>query len=109
VLAYAVNALAPKFGALPDRLAALQVIAYSMTPVWLAGIFYLVPALSFLFPMATVYALVLCVLGLRTLMRCTPQQALGYAFATLAIAFALWLVTGTLVTALMGFGPVTFD
>jgi hypothetical protein len=38
-------------------------------------------------------------------MRCTPQQALAYAFTTLGIAFALWIVTGALVTAVMGFGP----
>ena len=50
-----------------------------------------------------------CLFGLRVLMRCTPQQALGYAFATLGIAFALWVITGTIVTALMGFGPVMFD
>jgi hypothetical protein len=109
VLAYCVNAMAPRFQAVQDRLAALQVVAYSMTPVWLAGILYLLPALSFLWVVAALYAFVLAMLGLRTLMRCTPQQALAYAFTTLAIAFAVWVVTGTIVTALMGFGPVMFD
>jgi hypothetical protein len=109
VLAYCVKAMAPRFEAVPDRLAALQVVAYSMTPVWLVGVLYLLPALSFLWMFAAGYALVLALFGLRTLMRCTPQQALGYAFTTLAIAFVLWVVTGTVVTALMGFGPVMFD
>jgi hypothetical protein len=105
VLAWAVNAMAPKFQAVPDPLAALQVVAYSMTPVWLAGILHLVPPLEFLWIFAAAYALLLCLFGLRTLMRCTPQQALAYAFTTLGIAFALWIVTGALVTAVMGFGP----
>ena len=109
VLAWAVTALAPKFGARADRVAALQVVAYSMTPVWLAGVLYLVPVLAFLWLPAALYAFLLCLFGLRALMRCTPQQALAYAFTTLAIAFALWLVAGTLVTALVGFGPVMFD
>jgi hypothetical protein len=109
VLAYCVKAMAPRFEAVPDRLAALQVVAYSMTPVWLVGVLYLLPALSFLWMFAAAYALILALFGLRTLMRCTPQQALGYAFTTLAIAFVLWVVTGTVVTALMGFGPVMFD
>jgi hypothetical protein len=109
VLAYCVNAMAPKFQAVPDRLAALQVVAYSMTPIWLVGALYLLPALSFLWIFAAVYALVLALFGLRTLMRCTPQQALAYAFTTLGIAFALWVITGTIVTALMGFGPVMLD
>jgi len=68
-----------------------------------------VPPLAFLWLFAAAYAFVLCLFGLRVLMRCPPQQALGYAFATLGIAFALWIVTGTIVTAMVGFGPVMFD
>jgi hypothetical protein len=109
VLAWAVHAMAKKFEAVPDRLAALQVVAYSLTPVWLAGLLYLVPPLSFLWLFAAAYALLLCLFGLRTLMRCAPQHALAYAGATLGIAFAVWVITGTIVTALMGFGPVMFD
>lgn len=109
VLAWGVNAMALKFHAVPDRLAALKVIAYSMTPVWLVGILYLLPALGFLWVFAAIYAFFLAFLGLQALMRCTPQQALGYTFATLGIAFALWVGTGALVTALMGFGPVMFE
>lgn len=109
VLAWAIQAMARKFQARPDRLAALQVVAYSMTPVWLAGLLYLVPPLAFLWVFAAFYAFVLSVLGIRTLMRCAPPQALGYALATLGVAFALWMVTGGIVTALMGFGPAMFD
>ena len=109
VLAWAVDAMAHRFGATPDRLAALQVVAYSMTPVWLVGIFYLLPPLGVLWLLAALYAFMLCVFGLRTLMHCPPHQALGYAATTLGIAFALWAVTGSIVTAIMGFGPVIFD
>lgn len=109
VLAWGVNALAQKFRAVPDRLAALKVVAYSMTPVWLVGLAYLLPALGFLWVFAAMYAFFLAFLGLQALMRCTSQQALGYTFATLGIAFALWVATGAIVTALMGFGPVMLE
>jgi len=109
VLAAVVHAMAPKFGAVPDRLGALKVIAYSMTPVWLAGILYLLPVLGFLTLLAALYAFLLCLFGLRAVMRCTPQQALGYAFTAVGIAFVLWLVTGMIVTALMGVGPVMLE
>jgi len=109
VLAWAVCAIAPKFQAVPDRLAALQVVAYSMTPLWLAGIVHLVPVLAFAWIFAAVYTFILCVFGLRALMRCTPPQALAYALATLGIGSVLWLVSGGLVTALIGFGPVMLD
>lgn len=104
VLAWGVNAMALKFRAIPDRLAALEVVAYSMTPVWLVGIAYLFPALGFLWVFAAIYAFILAFLGLRTLMRCAPPQALAYTFATLGIAFVMWVVTGALVTTLLGFG-----
>jgi len=77
--------------------------------VWLAGVLYLVPMLAFLMPLAALYGLLLCLFGLRVVLRCTPQQALGYAFTVLGIAFVLWLVTGTVVTALIGVGPVMVE
>jgi hypothetical protein len=43
------------------------------------------------------------------LMRCAPPQALAYALTLLAIAIAVSMVTGTIVTALMGIGPMMFD
>jgi hypothetical protein len=109
VLASVVHAMAPRFGAVPDRLGALKVVAYSMTPVWLAGVLYLLPVLAFLTVLAALYAFLLCLFGLRVVMRCSAQQALGYAFTALAIAFVLWLVTGVIVTALLGIGPVMLE
>lgn len=109
VLTLAVNALAPKFGAVPDRLGALKVVAYSLTPIWVVGILYLVPVLGFLWVFAAIYAMILAFIGLQVVMRCSPQQAVGYALTTLGIAFALWVGTGALVTAIMGFGPVMLE
>lgn len=106
ILAWGVNAMALKFRAIPDRLAALKVVAYAMTPVWLVGIAYLLPALGFLWVFAAIYAFFLAFLGLQTLMRCAPAQALAYAFATLGFAFVLWLGAGALVAALMGFASL---
>ena len=101
--------MAARFSGKPDRLAALKVIAYSMTPVWLVGLAYLVPVLQILWIVATVYAFLLGLIGLAELMRCPPPKALAYALTTLAIAFSLWIVTGVLVTAIMGIGPVMME
>ena len=82
-----------------------------MTPVWLAGMLYLVPALALPGCRQVCTRFLLSLRRCRVLMRCTPQQALPYAFAALAAcAFVLWLSSaGMIVTALMGFGPVMFD
>lgn len=41
--AWVVNFLAPHFNSKPDMNAAVKLVVYSMTPVWLLGIFSLVP------------------------------------------------------------------
>ena len=46
VLALIVEALAPTFGGTKDRIAALKVVAYSFTAVWVAGVLSIVPALG---------------------------------------------------------------
>lgn len=48
VFGLVINALAPTFLGTKNEIQALKVAAYSSTASWLAGIFMLVPALSFL-------------------------------------------------------------
>nr|MBA3318168.1 YIP1 family protein [Gemmatimonadales bacterium] len=48
VLAIVIDALAPTFGGTQNRIQALKVAGYSYTASWVAGIFLLIPVLSFL-------------------------------------------------------------
>jgi hypothetical protein len=48
ILALIIDVLAPRFGAQKDFARAVKLAVYSSTPVWIAGIFLLVPGLSFL-------------------------------------------------------------
>jgi hypothetical protein len=48
VLAVIIDKLAPTFGGVPNQVQALKVAAYSATASWVAGIFMLIPPLSFL-------------------------------------------------------------
>lgn len=82
------------------RLPALRVVAYSMTPVWLAAIVTSVPMLGVLAWAGGLYALVLLILGMRAVLRQADLQAVGYAvivalcgalfaiFTLFAVAFA---------------------
>ena len=110
-LAWAIQAMAPKFQATPDRLRGrCRLVAYSMTPVWLAGILYL-PAAARV-PVGCSrrsYAFVLSVSsGSRTLMRCAPPQAAKVTLLAGGAAFLLFTVLGALIAALIGFGPALF-
>ena len=48
LLGVVINLLAPLFGGQKDFDSALKLAVYSYTPVWLAGIFLLLPGLRFL-------------------------------------------------------------
>jgi hypothetical protein len=87
--------LAPAFGARKDFAAALNLTVYSTTPVWLAGMFLLVPGLSFLIILG-LYGAYLLWAGLPILMRSPPERALPYAAAVAACGLVIGVGLGLL-------------
>ena len=73
VVALVVDLLAPKFGGERSYSSALRLTVYSFTPLWLAGIFLLVPGASFLVLLG-VYGLYLMWLGLPVLMNASRTR-----------------------------------
>jgi len=86
--ALAVDRLAPKFDGQRSYSSALRLTAYSFTPVWLAGIFLLVPGASFLVLLG-LYGLYLMWTGMPDLMRTPRNRALPYVIAIAFCAIAL--------------------
>lgn len=93
VLALIIDALAPSFDAKKDRLKAFKLAAYASTAAWLAGVFNIIPALSFL-AILGLYSLYLLYLGLPKLMRAPETKALGYTVVTVLAAIVIWIVIG---------------
>jgi hypothetical protein len=87
VLAGVIDLLARKFEVPKNFPAALKLSIYSHTPVWLAGIFLLVPGLNFLM-LFGLYGSYLLWLGLPVLMGVSREQAWLYAAAVTACALA---------------------
>jgi len=67
--AYVIAYLAPRFGSQQDMGRAAQLVAYSYTPAWVAGILSLVPALGVLVFVGGLYGLYLMYLGLPQMMK----------------------------------------
>jgi Yip1 domain len=101
LVALSIDMLAPWFGASPSFAAALKLAAHSFIPVWLAGIFLLLPGLWFL-ELAGVYGAVILANGLPALMRAPKQRSLAYAAVIVVLAAALIFVTAALQRALFG-------
>lgn len=99
VVALIVDALAPTFGAQKNFPNALKLTVYSFTPFWLAGIFLLIPGLSFL-TILGLYGLYLLWLGLPPLMQAPRDKALPYAAAVVLAALIIQIVVGVILAAL---------
>jgi hypothetical protein len=100
-VALVVDLLATKFGGERSYSSALRLTAYSFTPVWLAGIFLLVPGASFLVLLG-LYGLYLMWTGLPVLMRAPHDKALSYIVAVAACAIALDIAVRLALIAAIG-------
>jgi hypothetical protein len=87
-VALVVDLLAPRFDGERSYSNALRLTAYSFTPVWLAGIFLLVPGASFLVLLG-LYGFYLMWIGMPVLMRVSAGKALPYVIAVAICAIAL--------------------
>ena len=102
VLALILDALAPKFGAEVNFNQSLKLVAYSMTPGYVAGVFNLIPSLGILASLAGIYGLYLLYLGMPVLKKPTPEQTTPYFWVTFACAVGAAIVIGLIVAF---FGP----
>ena len=97
VLALIVDALAPSFGGTKNPLNALKVVAYSMTPGFVAGVLNLLPALSVLGILAALYGIYLLYIGLPVLMKCPPDKAIGYTAVVTICGIVAGILLGSIV------------
>ena len=103
VLSIIIDKLAPTFAGTPNQIQALKVAAYSYTASWIAGIFALVPALSFL-AILGLYSLYLLYLGLPVLMKSPVEKALSYTAVVIIAAIVLFMIIGVVAGLFVG-GP----
>jgi hypothetical protein len=101
VMSFIIDALAPSFGAEKNREQALKVAVYSATPVWVAGMLQIIPALGVVVLLGSLYALYLLYLGLPRLMKCPPEKTAGYLGSVIVCAIVVGLV-GSLVMGRIG-------
>ncbi|MBN2057858.1 MAG: YIP1 family protein [Candidatus Saganbacteria bacterium] len=86
-----VKVLAPVFKARADLAGSMKVVAYSMTPAWLVGIFSLVPGLGVL-SILGLYGLYLLYLGLKEVLDTPAERVLLYTLAVIGLAIVVSFV-----------------
>jgi hypothetical protein len=94
LLGLVINLLAPLFGGRQDFDNTFKLAVYSFTPIWIAGMFFVLPGLRFLV-LTGCYGAYLLWLGLPRLTKAPEQQATNFAAVIVVCACVLLYVTAT--------------
>jgi len=101
VIAYIIDFLAGTFGARKSPDNAMRVSAYAPTAAWVAGVFNIIPALSFL-GILGLYSLYLLHTGIAGLMKPQADKAIIYTIAVIVCAIIVWIIIFGLTAMLFG-------
>lgn len=99
VFGFVINALAPNFASTQNLTAAMKLAVFSMTPAWVAGIFHLIPALSILVAIASLYGIYVLYLGFSHPLMGTPKEKV---VTYLVVSAVVMIVLMFVVSAILG-------
>ncbi len=92
-----IDALAPSFGSPKNAGRSAQLVAYSSTAVWVAGIFYILPSLGIL-AILGLYGIYLFYMGLPILKKTPEDKRAIYMIVSAIVIIVVSIVIGILVT-----------
>jgi hypothetical protein len=100
VFALVIDELAPTFASVKNMTGALKLAAYSMTPVWLAGVFSIIPRFWAPGIIAGLYGFFLLYLGFDAPLMETPKKRVfGYVALAVVVIIVLNFVSWLIKTA----------
>jgi len=105
--AVVIERLAPNFSSRGSTADALKLVVYASTPVWLAGVFNLIPALGVLVLVAALYALYLFYLGLPVVMHTPADKVVPFMAVAAVAVIVVMIVVGMVAGAIAGVGRMT--
>jgi len=94
ILAFVVDVIAPIFGTQKNIGRAVQLIAYSLTPLWIGGIvnIYLYQRLGILIILFGLYGMYLLYLGITPLLQTPGNKKLGYFIVSIVVLNVVYYV-----------------
>jgi len=100
IAAFVIQQLASTFASSGGLTQALKMVAYSYTPVWIAGVLYLVGILAPLAILAALWAVYLFYVGLPKVMKTPADRVVPYMIVSAIVVIVVHLVLQMLVTAI---------
>ncbi|MBP6940476.1 MAG: YIP1 family protein [Syntrophorhabdaceae bacterium] len=93
-VAFIIDMLAPNFGSQKNMAGAMKVAVYANTPIWIASVFFIIPSLSPIVMIASLYSLYLLYLGLPVLMETPKEKVVGYIIVVIVASIIVFYLTG---------------
>lgn len=101
-----IDKLAPTFDSQTDIVQSLKLVAYAMTPVWIAGVLYLIPALGVIVLIAALYSIYLFYLGVPVLKKTPEPKVVPYMVVAAIVSIVVFLVVGVIAGLFFGAAAV---
>jgi len=99
--AFVIDMLAANFGARKDLNRAFSLVAYAYTPMFVGGMFYLLPSLSWIASLAGLYGLYLLYIGLQPMMKAPAEKQTTYFVVSLIVTIVVSVVLSFVLTAIL--------
>lgn len=93
ICTYIIDALAPSFASEKNIGKSAQLVAYSYTASWVAGIFYIIPSLSIL-AVCGLYGIYLFYEGIPVMKKTPEQNRIGYILVSALVIIVVSIVLG---------------
>lgn len=98
ISALVIDALAPTFGSEKNMGRSVQLVAYSYTPYWVAGLLAIYPPLALIGALAGLYGLYLMYIGMPKLKKTPPDKHAGYFIVSLVTIVVVYLIISLIMT-----------
>lgn len=99
--AFIIDALSTSFGSQKNLGRAVQLVAYSMTPIWVAGILNILPTIGWLAGLIGLYGLYILFLGLTPIMKTPEDKRVGYLIVSIIILMVVYFVVAMILTTIL--------
>lgn len=96
-----IDALAPSFGAEKNFGRSIQLVAYSWTPAWVAGLLAILPSLAVISLLAGLYGLYLLYVGLPKLKKTPEEKHMPYFFVSLITIIIVFVIVGWIISTIL--------
>ena len=101
IIAFVIDILATNFGSQKNFDKAFSLVAYSYTPAFIGGIFYIYYSLSIIASLAGIYSLYLLYIGLTPMMKTPDDKHTSYFVVSLLVMIAALFILGMILTSII--------